>query len=807
MIPFRDAVGDLRLAARSLRRNKTFTATAIISLAVGIALTITTLAVVNSYIVRAMPFPKSAQLYRALYDSPGQPEPAGLELVDWQAVADVVEVADYSRLGRFVIHGDAYPQEISSLECAPGSLEAIGVRAVIGRVFIDEDFRPGSDRVIMIGHALWQERFGASPTAIGQTIRVSAAYSGDTPTRYRIIGVLPPDFRFVGNYLRGPADTALPLTAPQTAYMVRLRQGVPPALAEQRIAQAVRSVATEMPPGWRGVRLESVHAHYVREVRPVLIGVTVASSLVLLIVVTNIVVLMLLRALRRQKETAVRLVLGAEPRHIARALLSEAVWLCGTGVTAGVALAALVLRALGPQIESRLGRPVPGGVSALAMDHTVLLWTGGIGLVITLTVAWLPMIGARPARLADSLRGDGRGATDRPSVRRARAALVAVEVAASTALLIAGGLMTRSVVNLMSTSLGYETTQVFRPRLQLPSSTYRDGDVDSFAGFYARLEQELAAVPHLSFALSTFVPFWEPPTQRLETDHGDGSQLRASITAAGPEYFRTLRIAVREGRAFTPDDRRGTEPVAVVSESLARLLAPNGSALGTTIDTPEEAAGQPSRIRRTIVGVVHDIHQTYADVDLRDVYIPFAQATNRFSSVYIRASGPPEQWLDTLRTIVASIDADVFVGPSTPLSVQSEEMLAGPRFVTATLTAFALFAALLALMGIYGVTAYAVQQRQREIAIRMAIGASSSTVTGMFLRGSSTVLLIGIAGGVIAAGAVSRILQSQLHGVGRFDPLTISVMCLFLVGTGLCATWWPARRLAHIDPMVVLRGD
>jgi predicted permease len=805
---WQDLISDLRFAARSLRRNPAFTATAMVSLALGVALTASTLSVMNSYVVRAMPFPKSERLYRSLYDSPGQPEPRGLERVDWKSLPDVVEVADYSTLGRFTLHTENYPQEIMSLQCAPGSLEAIGLRAILGRVFVAEEFRPGAEHVIMISNALWQERFGSSPSALGKTIRVSAANSGETPAEYRIIGVLPPGFRYVDVYYRDPPDTAMPLTAPRQAYMVRLREGVPPALAEQRIAQAVRNVATAIPPGWRGVRLESVHADYVRDVRPVLTGLTVASGIVLLIVVTNIAVLMLLRAMRRQKETAVRVVLGAEPHRIARLLLAEAVLICGVALAAGVALTTITLRALGPQIEARLGRPVPGGVSALAMDGTVLLWIGGIGLLIVLAVAWLPMVGARPARLAESLRGESRSGTDRPAVRRARAVLVAVEVAASTALLIAGGLMFRSLVHLIGTNLGYETNHIFRPRIQLPISKYRSGDVVAQARFYDRLEQELSSIPNLSFALSTFVPFWEPPKRPIETSDGANSELRASFTAAGPDYFRTLGIGLREGRAFTSGDRRGDEPVAVISESLARIIAPHGSALGKTIVSNEsQVAGQSLRVQRTIVGVVHDIHNTHADVDLRDVYIPFAQTAARFASVYIRAGGSSQQWLETLRKVVASIDADVFVGPAAPLALHADEMLAGPRFITAILTVFAVFAALLALMGIYGVTAYAVQQREREIAIRMAIGATSDAVIRMFLRNSAKVLLLGVTGGMFGANAVSRILQSQLHGVERFDPWTITIAATFLITAGLFATWLPALRVARADPMTGLRAE
>ena len=797
--------GDLRFAARSLRRSPGFATTTIVSLALGVALTTSTLAVMNSYVVRAMPFRASERLYRALYDSPGQPEPRGLEYVDWKSLSDVIEVADYSSLGRFVLHTDNYPQEISSLECAPGALDAIGVRAVLGRTFSDDDFRSGGERVVMIGHILWREHFGASPSVLGKTIRVSAATSGETPAAYRIIGVLPPNFRYVGNYGRDPADTAMPLTSPRTAYMVRVREGVPTAFAARRITEAVRSVASEIPAGWQGVRLESVHEHYIRDVRPVLAGVTVAAALVLLIVVMNIAVLMLLRALRRQKETAVRVALGAEPHRIARLLFAEAALICGIALAAGVAVTTMTLRALGPQIEARLGTPVPGGPSALAIDGTVLLWIGGIGLLIAVIVAWLPMIGVRPARLADSLRGEGRSSTDRPVVRRARTVLIALEVAASTALLIGGGLMLRSVTNLVGTNLGYEINHVFRPRLQLPTSTYRDAA--SFARFYDRLEEQLAAIPNLSFALSTFVPFWEPPKLPVETD-GHSSESRASLTAVGPDYFRTLGIGLREGRAFTRVDRAGAEPVAVISESLARTVVSHGSALGTRIRTTEwSETGEPRRVWRTVVGVAHDVHQTHADVDLKDAYIPFAQTTARFASVYIRANGSSQQWLETLRTVVASIDGDVFVGAAPPLSVQADDSLAGPRFVTALLALFALFAALLALLGIYAVTAYAAQQREREIAIRIAIGATAGTVIRMFVRDSGKVLLIGLAGGVFGGAAVSRILQSQLHGVERFDMWTLAVTGVFLVTAGLLATWLPTRRVAHSDPATALRAE
>lgn len=795
---------DARFAVRSLRRSPGFAATAIVSLSLGVALTASTLSVMNSYVIRAMPFPHSERLYDAWYDSPGQPEPRGLERVDWKSLGGVVEVADYSDLGRFILQTDSYPQEISALQCAPGSLDAIGIHAARGRVFSADDFRPGSEHVIMISDSLWHERFGASPRVLGRTIRVSPATSGEMPTEYRIVGVLPSGFGFVGHDRLAPADTALPLTAPRPVYLVRLRQDVPPAFAARRITEAVLSVASEIPAGWQGVTLESVHARYVRGVRPILIGFTVSAVLVLLIVVTNIAVLMLLRTSRRQKEMAVRVSLGAGLHRIARLLLTEASLICSAALAVALVLTAITLRALGPQIEARLGRPVPGGVTALSLDGTVLFWIVGMAVLIVLVVAWLPMLGVRRPHLTDSLRGESYSATDRPIARRTRSTLVALEVAASTALLIGGGLMVRTLAHLIGTNLGYATNHVFRPRIQLPRANYPSAG--SYAPFYDRLEQQLSTIPNLTFAVSTFVPFWEAPTRSLETEHN--TEFRASITAVGPDFFRTLGIGLREGRAFTLADRMGAEPVVVISESLARQLAPQGGVLGTRIRTPESSGtGAPVRVWRTVVGVAHDIHQTHADVDLKDVYVPFAQAPSRFASVYIRAEGSSQQWLETLRTTVASIDPNVWVGPALPLSIQADEDLARPRFITTVLTLFALFAALLALLGIYGVTAYAVQQREREIAIRIAIGSTVGGVIRMFLRNSGKVLLVGMAAGLFGSAAVSRILQNQLHGVERFDPLTLIVICFFLLTTGLLATWLPARRVARTDPMVVLRAE
>jgi putative ABC transport system permease protein len=307
---------DLRYGARMLGKKPGFTLVASLTLALGLALTATTTAVVNAYLIRAMPYPAANRLYHVLYAPIGQPEPGGLTSFDWKALGEVVEFSDASTLARIYIGDGADKQEALGLSVAPGSLEMLGLRAGIGRSFLDEDFRPGAEQVAMIGHSLWRERFNADPNIVGRHFRASRSNLAEPIEAFRIVGVLPAEFRYARDYARGPMEFAAPLRSPMRAYMVRLREGVPVAFAERRITDAVRSAASSLPPNWSGVKLESAHDRYVAGLRPMLIAITFAAGFVLAIVCINIALLMLLRSLRRQKEMAVRI---SDRTHCARA--------------------------------------------------------------------------------------------------------------------------------------------------------------------------------------------------------------------------------------------------------------------------------------------------------------------------------------------------------------------------------------------------------------------------------------------------------------------------------------------------------
>jgi putative ABC transport system permease protein len=386
-------------------------------------------------------------------------------------------------------------------------------------------------------------------------------------------------------------------------------------------------------------------------------------------------------------------------------------------------------------------------------------------------------------------------------MRRLQSALIAFELAGSLALLVGCGLMMRSIVNLVRTDLGFEMAHVGYAHLVLPA-TY--GSPPALLAFYEPLAERLSTSSRSPIALADFIPFSEGPKQPVQCDDGARAAQAASVRAVNAGYFATLGIDILQGRTFSASDRLDGEPVAVVSETLARQLWPNVSPLGRRLlagEPPRE--GDPPLPWRTVVGVVSDVRQSYADDDLRDVYLSFSQVPSRFTSLYLRTDQPVSSWLPVVRGAIAEINPFVAINASGALAGEDRQ-LAGTTFLTSMLTVSAAFTAFLALLGIYGVTAYAVQQREREIAIRMALGATGGTIIRMFLKQRSIVLIAGLACGLLGAIVVARMLEHQIHGVKPFDLMTFVATCALLTITAALATWWPAKRAANRNPSGLL---
>jgi predicted permease len=796
-----DAIArDVRVAVRGLLRTPAFTLVTIASLAIGLALAASTVSVLNAYLIRSLPYPDASRLYHVMYAPPGPWEPRGMTALDWTTVADVVEYPIAAGSDTMTLSEGGQAVSARVLRPRYGFIEGLHVRVATGRRLTEDDFRIGAERVALLGHALWRDRFGSDAGVIGRLIRGEAESRPGSPETFRVVGVLMPGFYF-GRDSRATVDLLIPEASPVRAYMVRLPAGVSPAVAERRITEAARMAATAtIPDDWPGVRLESAHERYVGSLRPVLVGITVAVALVLVIVAANIAVLMLLRAMRRQPEVAVRLALGSSRRHLFRMLVIETAIVTVAALAAGVAITSWVLAALSPLVEAQLGRPAPGA-AGIAMDTTVLLIVGGVSLAIALSVSLAPLASWGRALLT-SLRRTSRGATDGPSMRRLRHALIAFEVAGSLVLLAGSGLMVRSVTGMLNTDLGFDPDGLRTSRIMLRTRNYPDGD---FRRFHLAFAERVSATTGARVAFSSWPPFALAPAVRIQAGP-DAAGVNAGGIAVSPDYFSVFGIAIRHGREFTPADLSASAPVAIVSETLAARLWPHGQALGQPVRSIEPTPNGPVAGRwRTVVGIAADVRQAYDDPERADFYAPGVSG-GRFATFYFRTSRAAVDATADLRAAGAALDPDAVINESR-LVAGDNERLAGTRFITLLLLTFGAVAALLAMLGIYGVTAYAVQQRHQEVAIRVALGATRPRIVRMFLRDGALILAAGLALGVVAGIALAGVLRTYVFGVQPLDAPAYVAAALLLLTAGLLAVWWPARRAAAGTPSRALNAQ
>lgn len=790
---------DVRSALKALTAARGFTTLAVLTLGIGLALCVTVLTVVNAYMVRALPYPASDRLFRVDYAAPNQSPLRGLNQLDWESLDDVIEFPVAWDLDVFYILGNEYPESMPGGWVTPGYLQALGVRAARGRVFTPDDYRPGSAPVALISHRLWQTRFGGDEAVVGRQFQ---AYVSDRPNEaesFTIVGVLPQDMWHMNPY----TEVLAPLRVASYPYMVRLRSGVSALLATERMTQLIRGRISTLPADFRVVLTPAQQA-YIAAIRPILWAVSAAAGLVLLIAGANVAVLMLVRARRRQKELAIRLALGAGQLRVARLLVIEALVIGGLATVIGTISSGVAMSSLAPAIERVLERRVPGGLDAFAMDYRVLLAACASGLLVTLVFALAPVIATWRSSIAPNLSLSGRAMTDNTSASRSRAVLIGVEVAASLTLLVGAALMAETAMRMLRVDFGIRPDNVMTASLALRQRSFPDPA--SRMAFYDRLLARLGSLPGgSSVALGDWWPLQGSRPRRVETMGDTPVTGGANPFAVTSAYFDALGMSIRDGRAFTPADRLGSEPVAIISQSLAERLWPQTRAIGQRFtihpDGAEEVLATP-----VVVGVVNDVRQSHSDTDLYDVYLPLAQRAGRFAFLYLQGTQSPT-WETELRSAIASVDSGVAVGAPQSLAFGLEQERARPRFLALLLTAFAVFATVLALVGMHGAIAYAVRQRQREIAVRIAIGADAGSVIRMFLRNGLVVLVAGIATGILGAIGLSQILQSQLHGVRPAEPRTLALAALTFAVCGLLAIWWPAWRAASTDPVLVLKEE
>ena len=795
---------DVRFALRALGRTPAFTVGTVLSLALGLAIAACAVAVTNAYLLQPLPYPAGDRVYHVMYAPPGPWEPNNLHRFDWASARDLIEFPLVTAADTFLLSdGRTGVQPLRGRRVSYGVVAGLDVRMTAGRLLIESDFREGSDQAALIAASVWRDRFGSDPAAVGRLIETET--EAGRRERFRIAGVLP-DGVAIGadSRQRQPIEIVVPFTAPvRTYYLLRLREGVPPSAVETRLTAAVREISTDVPADWSGVRLESARERYAGELRPVLFGVTGAAALLLVIIGANVAVLTLLRTMRRRAEVAVRLALGSSRAGLARMLATETGIVAAAAVGLGLLLTHIALGVLAPRIEAEIGRPAPNGTASIGVDPTVLVIVGGMGLVLALGLAFVPLLLARRAGLADVLRRASAATTDGRSAARWRSTMLASEIAVTLVLLVGGGVMVRSVLAMVRTDLGFQPETLTRARIALRATDYADGP--AFSRFFSELTKRASAATGFPMVFSSWPAFFDFPEHAIEIDGRAGHVVNAGAVNAGPGYFATMGIAMRSGRDIAWDDLSAAAPMAVVSESLAARLWPGESAIGRELRQVEVTAGgpRPPGPWQTVVGVAADVRQGYGDRNLNDVYTPWLP-DGRYGSFFLRSGGRTAGLLPVLRATAAEIDPRAVVDLFHAVEEDNRE-LAGTTFVGVMLVGFAAVAAFIAVLGIYAVTAYAVQQREREVAIRMALGADRRAVVRLFVRQAGLVLAAGLALGILAAVAATRVLEHHVFAVSAFDRSTMAAMCALLAAPCLAATWWPARRASRHNPTAALK--
>ena len=774
---------DLRIALRTLSQARGFTAAAVLSLSLGIGLNATVFAVLNAYLWKDLPYPGAARLYNIQYTDPGQPFLRGLENLDWSSLNDVIEHPISWDLDVFYMLGGDHPDTAPGAWVTADFMQGLGVQPAVGRAFTADEFRSGSPQVALISHSLWRKRFGSDPAVVGKQLEAYVSDRPDEAESFTIIGILPEGFWHVNPY----TDVLAPLRAPSHPYFARLRAGVPVAEVERRIAALVnRSEAR--------IRLNPVHDDYVARLRPILNTIAAAAGAVLLIASLNVAFLLLIRSTQRRKEMAIRTALGAGVGRIIRMLGTEAALIGGAALLAGVAFSVLLLSALGPAIQRQLGRPAPGGLTHLAIDTTVLGVTIVTALLGVLLFALAPLLNVR------KLHWGSRGGSESKGSRTTRSVLVAAEIACSLALLAGCGLMIRTVIQMLQFDFGLDARNLLKASITLRQKKYPEPQ-DRLI-LHERVLQSLGAIPGVRTAASG--TGWVMQSHRPRPLEAESSRIttKSASQSVSPDFFRTLGIPLREGRYFNAGDRFGGSHSAIVSRSLAQRLWPAASAIGQRVRINEGTS-----VWRTVVGIVEDVRQTYADEELADLYIPMFDEAGRFATLYVRTEGSPMEWLPAVRTAVNKLDAEIAL--TSPGTVQGlvDEQLARPRFLASLLSGLAGFAAMLSLIGVYGVIAYAVRQREREVAVRMAVGADPRQVVNLFLHQGAGVMLAGIVSGLVIAVIAGRSLRGLLYGVEPGDVVTLVAAAGLFAAAGGVAIWWPARNAARTDPALLLRDE
>lgn len=796
---------DLRLGARSLRRTPAVTGAALVTIAVAVGATTLIWALVDAVLLRPLSYREPERLVQ-LWEI--HPERLTQVVVSRGNYLDWVEHNRvFERLGAYMygfgmgLTGDGPPVQVTTTVVTPSLLRLLGVEAAVGRTFTEAEGVPGGDDAALLAEGFWRRRFGGDPAVVGRTLTLDGS-------PYRVVGVMPPGF----DMPTPETEVWLPMAFPpayreqreaHTLHVVgRLAPGVSLPQADAAMDRLARRIGEQHPEevaGW-GVGLVPLREQRVGGVRPALLVLFGAVAVLLVAACFNVASLLLARGAARTGEVAVRAAVGASRRRLVRQLLTESLLLAVAGGAAGAVLAFGGLEALQAWLPVEIPR-----LADAAVDLRVLGFTLGLSLLAGAGVGALPALRDSRADLRGGLRAGSLGTSSAAGRDRLRQGLVAAQVALALVLLAASGLLVRSFLEVQRVDHGFDPRGLLAVSLNLPAQSYPD--TPDHVRFYEGLLDRLAQIPEVRGVAATS----EPPivgynmTRSFELEGAPGEPVGDDVPhrIVTDGYFRALGLPLLQGRTFAPSDREGSSPVLVINQATARRYWPGEDPVG------ERVAFEAEGPWYEIVGVVGDSrHQGLEAAADPAIYAPLRQKSWRWltwMTLLIRVDGDPLALADLVRNEVWALDPSLPVLEVRTVESLYRESLARRRFNTLVLSLFAGFALLLGLVGLYGVMAFSVVRRTREIGIRMALGARAGAVSRLVLRQGAVLTLIGLAAGTAAALALTRWLSSLLFGIEPHDPATFAATAALLAALSLAACYLPARRAARLDPTRALK--
>lgn len=797
---------DTRFAIRMLLRTPGFSLVALLTFALGIGVNAAVFTVYNGVLLRPLPYPDADRITMVWMDNRRERIKEDItsypNYVDWRdQSSSFAHMAAYTPAA-FTLTGVGDPERLRGAESTANFFDVMGLRPVLGRVYTVQEETPGKDAVAVLSYGLWQRRFGGAPDTVGQTISLNGR-------PFEIIGVMPAA-------LRVPEDAEVwkPLAPPEQArnarngfwlpVIGRMKPGISVEQAQSEMNGITARIEQNFPEqkGY-GAYVVTLHRQIVGDVERSLVVLLGAVAFVLLIACANLGNLMLGRSAARRKELAIRTALGAKRWRLVRQMVTETMVLAVGGGVLGLLLAWWATNFFVSLGGGAIPRP-----DAVRLDGRVVGFAVVLAFVSALIAGVMPALHASSGTLVDPLKEGGRESTSGVS-RRTRSVLVAAEVALAFVLLAGAGILVRTLWSMQQVDRGFRPERIATMSVSLPPALF--ATPNDVRAFQARLLERVRALPGVeSAALGTGV------LQPLITNSGmftiEGKpnpppeqRPEYPVENVTPGYFETVGMTIVAGRSFNHEDNANAPRKAVVNETFARHAWPGQDPLSRRLKAGDENSESPWV---TVVGVIKDARRADVRRAIRpEIYMCALQATPRTMRLLVKTSGDPTAIVPTIRKEVQGLHPQVPLFAVNTLAAQVSETLAQPRFRALLLAGFATLALLLACIGIYGVTAYAVSQRTHEVGVRMALGAKSGDVLSLIMRQHIAPALIGVVLGLAGAIALSRFLETLVYGVAATDPLTFVSVATVLVAVAAAAAYIPARRATRVDPLIALRAE